>query len=201
VDEVDQLESRHGPSMAVRVGLTAAAAAVTATLVAVSWSWHPGRHGSAPTPAGPATNSVDRSAGPTGQAVSPTAAPADAGSVFVQPLPGCLRTDHRHALRIDMAVQNLADQPLQLVSVDIIGRVPGLTLTGQTVGDRPCAAQPRPGGRRIRPTEELVVALDFTLGPTCPRPASVTARLGFLAGGTVLHAETANLVDLAQVCQ
>jgi len=200
VDEVDQLESRHRPSLAVRAGLTLAAGAVTATLVAVSWSWHPGRHGSGSVPTGPATNSVDRSAGPGGQAASPSAAPMDAGSGFVQPLPACVRTDHRHELRIAMALQNLADQPLQLVSVDMIGRVPGLTLTGQTVGGRPCAGQPRSGGRRIGPTEELVVALDFTLGPTCPPPASVTARLGFLAGGTVLHAETANLVDLAQVC-
>ena len=65
--------------------------------------------------------------------------------VFVQPLAACVRTDHRHALRIALAIQNLADHPLQLVSVDVIDRIPGLTLQHQVVGARPCADHPVQG--------------------------------------------------------
>jgi len=197
VEELDRLESRRPRPMPLRTRLILAAAGVTAALVAVSWSWHPGRHASASLPPGPGSNTA-AGARPSVQPSSPRSpVHADAGSVFVQPLPDCLRTDRRRSLRIAMAITNLADRPLQLVSVEVISRVPGLTLTTQTVGRRPCADQARHNGPRIRPTEERVVALEFAVGPTCPGPMPVTARLGFLVGARLLHAETANLVDLS----
>lgn len=199
MDEVDRLESQRRRAFPGRAVAVFGAAALVATLVGVSWSWHPGRHRVSEPPVGPATNTVDSQRPSVPASVSPTAPAPEMGTVFVQPLAGCVRTDHRHDLRIAMAVQNLADQPLQLVSVDMIGRIPGLTLRAQTVGARPCGDQLRGGGRRIKPSEEVVVALDFAVGPTCPGPTSVTARLGFLAGTTVLHAETANLIDLASM--
>ena len=195
MDELDRLESQRRRALSRRVLATFAAAGIAAVLVGISWSWHPGRHRAPPAPSGPATNSVER---PTPAAPAHSARP-DAGTVFVQPLADCQRTDHRHTLRVAMAVQNLANQTLQLVSIDVVDRVPGLTLSAQTIGVRPCADQPAATARRLRPSEEAVVALQFTVGPECPAKNAVTARLGFLAGGAMLHAETANVVDLSSL--
>jgi hypothetical protein len=199
VEELDRLESRRPPPTPLRTRLILAAAGVTAALVAVSWSWHPGRHASASLPPGPASNTVAGARPPVQPSSPRTPARAEAGSVFVQPLPDCLRTDRRRSIRIAVAIENLADHPLQLVSVEVIGRIPGLTLTAQTVGGRPCADQARHNGSPIRPSEERVVALEFAVGPTCPPPVPVTARLGFLVGARLLHAETSNLVDLSSL--
>jgi hypothetical protein len=174
VDDVGRRESGHRRAFRTRLAATLAAAAVTAVLVGISWSWHPGRH-------------------------RPDASPRDARMVSIRPLPGCARTDHRSSLRVALAVRNLTGAPLRLVSVDVAHRIAGLRLRGHTVGLRPCAEQERADGPRMRPAEQLVVALDFTVGPDCPPAQAVTARLGFDNGSATFHTDAADVVDLSSV--
>jgi hypothetical protein len=100
-----------------------------------------------------------------------------------------MSTDHHRRLRIALAVSNLNDKPIRLVSATAVGSRPGLRLQSVQLGAGPCAQQTRAAPTKV-PSSGEVVALNFGVGPGCPSERSIDVRVTFATGGSRLHADT-----------
>lgn len=130
----------------------------------------------------------------TGPATGHPNAPAPASnrrhlSVYFESLDHCTSTDHLRRLRVAVAVTNLNDQPVRLVSATAVGSGPGLLLQRVQLGARPCAERASRAPTRL-PSSGEVVALNFVVGPGCPRDNGIDVRMTFAAGGSTLQAGT-----------
>ena len=120
------------------------------------------------------------------------------GSVFLEHLLQCTRTDHRHVLSVAVGVTNLGAHPLELLGAT------GLTSDAVLVqplsariGTRGCAGASASPPVRIGPGRDAVVTLAFRIGAVCPRHALVSARVSFDGGAAgVVHADSSQLADL-----
>jgi hypothetical protein len=122
------------------------------------------------------------------------------GSVFLEHLTGCLRTDHRRRLTVAFGVTNLGARPLRLLKASPTVSSGGLALTAESIGPGPCAATGRNRGVRLASAQTVVVALTFHVGPGCPRHTLVAARVTFrTAEAALVHADTSALADLSQL--
>lgn len=140
----------------------------------------------------------------TGSTPVPSTTPAAAvvarGEVFVEPLGQCLRTDHRSALQIAMAVTDLGNDSVEVVDARLDPPVPGLRLVGVRFGQGNCAERQTPAATRLRPSGRVVVAMHFAVGPGCPRiPGDVGVVLSFASGGQSLRAESSAAVNVSRV--
>ena len=196
-DDVDQLEgaSPSGlPAPAVAVAVVVLAAAAVAVVVAHG-AGHPRATTARPTAARPTPAAASPPAGDTGAAAS---AP-DRGSVFLEHLGACTRTDLRTRLTVALGVTNLGARPLRLLGAVPISAVAGLRLTRVQIGRGPCAAG---GGSRpvtLPPAAGAVVSLSFSLGPACPRDSPLAARVSFDASGRLVQGESSQLLDLSRL--
>ena len=120
------------------------------------------------------------------------------GSVFIEHLLQCTRTDHRHHLSVAMGVTNLGGHALRLVGASGITSNAFLVApVGFQVGTQPCAGTPSAVPFRIAPGHDAVVTVTFRVGPVCPRHALVSAQVAFDAGSAgVVHADTSQLANL-----
>jgi len=120
------------------------------------------------------------------------------GSVFIEHLLRCTRTDHRHHLSVAMGLTNLGGHPLQLVGVS--GVSSDLVLVrpvGFQIGRQACAGAPASVPFRLAPGGDAVVTVTFRVGSVCPRHALVSAQVAFDAGSAgVVHADSSQLANL-----
>jgi hypothetical protein len=138
-------------------------------------------------------------AAPTPNAPPVAVARVSAGSVFVEPLPACTRTDHRRTLTVAFAVTNLNRSPLRLLSAESLPDALVGDLVAVRVGAGPCAGRERSLPQRLASAAQAVVALDFRLGAGCPRDAALRTRVSFRSGGTFAQADSSGVVDLRNV--
>jgi hypothetical protein len=120
------------------------------------------------------------------------------GSVFLEHLLQCTRTDHHHRLTVALGVTNLGGRSLLLVSA--VGVSSDLILVqpmSVRFGAHKCGGAPLPGPVRINPGADAVVTVAFRIGAECPRHALVSARVSFDGGRAgIVHADSAQLADL-----
>jgi hypothetical protein len=138
---------------------------------------------------------------PPAPAPTATKPRVNAGSVFLEHLPQCTRTDHRHRLWVAVGVTNLGSQPLLLVGATGVTSDPVLVrLAGLRLGASPCGVASRATPLRLAPAGDAVVRLDFHIGNGCPRDALVSARVSFDAGRRgLVHADSSELANLGTV--
>ena len=188
-DELDQLAGGAGDWSAHRRWVAAVLVLLlVVVVVGVRLAGH--RHtAAAPAPPPPVAPSPSDTRPPT----------PVAGSVFIEHLARCTRTDHRHRLTLAFAVTNLGRRPLQLVAAtpQVLGGT--LLLDQVRIGAGPCAAVGDDRARRLLSAGSAVVAMSFRLGLGCPHDASVLARMTFRRSGLVLHAESTQLADLSAI--
>ncbi|MEA3111947.1 MAG: hypothetical protein QOG58_1746, partial [Caballeronia sp.] len=129
--EVDRLEA-DAPSRltASAVVVVVVVLAAVVALAITSWPAHnkdvTRRHSPAPTP----------STGATTPARPEPAIVREGGSVFLEHLAECTRTDHRSRLTLAFDVTNLSNHPLRIVSASFLGGVSGVRLTGVHIGPK-----------------------------------------------------------------
>lgn len=116
--------------------------------------------------------------------------------MFFQPVDRCTSTDHRHQLRAALAVTELSDRPLRLVTATVVGYLPGLRLTDVRLGTSPCA-ETAISTRAQLPSAGEVVAFSFAVGPGCPANRRIGVRMTFETNGSSLVTDT--LLDLADI--
>jgi hypothetical protein len=191
-DAADRLESTNAGrprTLLVIAVAVLAAAAVAATVVSRSDSRH--RAHARPSPPQGTTRSS------TGDHLPPApAAPDDHLWVFFQRVDRCTSTDHRHQLRAALAVTELSDRPLRLVTATVVGYLPGLRLTDVRLGTSPCA-ETAISTRAPLPSAGEVVAFSFAVGPGCPANRRIGVRMTFETNGSSLVTDT--LLDLADI--
>jgi hypothetical protein len=126
---------------------------------------------------------------------------AHLGSVFLEHLPQCTRTDHRHRLSLAMGVTNLGGHGLRLVGASgVTSNALVVAPVGFRIGSEPCASAPGTVPFFIAPGHAAVVALTFRVGSVCPRHALVSAEVAFDAGAAgVVHADSSQLANLDQL--
>jgi hypothetical protein len=191
-DEIEAIESAGASPRATRallvVLLLIAAAAAGYGLRAL-------HHGAA-TPAAAATAPPAPSPAPSGE----TRGAAGAfGSVFLEPLAQCVRTDHRQHLRVALAITNLTNRKLRLVTATPLDAVTGVKLTRLRYWRSPCGIDVTDTAPPLPPSHEIAVELTFLVSPTCPASPSVAVRVTFEAGGRWLEADSPTLADLDRV--
>jgi hypothetical protein len=122
------------------------------------------------------------------------------GSVFLQHLPACTRTDHHHRLTVAVGVRNIGGQALQLISG--VGRSTdpfAIRPFGSSFGPGPCGGS-RAAPLRIESGSVTVVRLRFYVANKCPNDALVSARVAFDGGHAgVVHADSSQLADLSKL--
>lgn len=124
--------------------------------------------------------------------------PLHLGTVFLEHLPECTRTDHRHRLSVALGVTNLGSKALVLLGATPLTSDAVLV---QPVGERlltgGCAGTSAKGPVRLAPGADAVVALSFRIGAGCPRHALVSAEVGFDGGHAgIVHADSSLLANL-----
>jgi hypothetical protein len=189
--DVDRLEAQ-APSRAT-AAVVAVVVVLLSALVALTLLGRPAhhRHGARPIVPLPTPSSVTTT--PTGP--EPVIV-RKGGSVFLEHLGACTRTDHVNRLRLAFGVTNLSNHPLRILSASLLGGVSGLRLTHVQIGAAPCAAVRAPRGARLLPAQAAVVALSFAVGPQCPDDGIVAARVTIDAEQHILHADSSALTDL-----
>jgi hypothetical protein len=140
---------------------------------------------------------------PVPPAPAPTATPrkVHVGPVFLEHLPQCTQTDHRHRLSVAIDVTNLGGRSLLVVNaVGISSDVVLVQPTNVRFGTQKCGASPEPGPVRIGPGSDSVVRLAFRIGAACPRRALLSARVSFDGGSAgIVHADSSELADLGRL--
>jgi hypothetical protein len=184
-DELSAAESSRTRWVAGAVALVLAAAGITIAR------------------AGHSSSPKHRAPPPPISAPAPVAArhPVHLGSVFLEHLPQCTVTDHRHNLSVAVAVTNLGDRSLQLVGAS------GLTSdtfvvrpTTVSVGSPPCGRPPVGHLVHVASGDVVVVRLQFYVADKCPDDALVSARIAFDGGRRgIIHADSSQLADLSQL--
>ena len=191
-DRVELLESTYSSRSygAVVVVLTAVAVVAVGLVSRTAHSPHAVHH--SPPLASPNVLSRLPVDGPRSAAASRTGRRL---WVYFEQLDYCT-TSNRDRLRVALAVSNLNDKPLRLISAAAVSSSPDLRLKSVQLGTRPCAELTRPAPTTL-PSSGEVVALNFTVGPGCPSNRSIDVRVTFAAGSARLHADT--LVSLSRV--
>ena len=186
--EPDQLSGGDAP----RVNWSAVA--VVVVLVAGAVLLARANHHSA----SPAANRHHQSAQPVPLPVPTSVRRVHIGSVFIEHLLQCTRTDHRHHLSVAMGVTNLGGHALRLVGASGITSNAFLVApVGFQVGSQACAHAPATVPYRIAPGHDAVVTVTFRVGSACPRHALVSASVAFDAGTAgVVHADSSQLANL-----
>ena len=192
-DEIEQIESADASPRATRV-LVVVLLVIAAA--AGGYAFRAAHHGTV-TPAAAATT----------QPLGPSSAPstkdhADAGafgSVFLEPLVQCIRTDHRQHLRVALAITNLTNRNLQLITATPLDDVTGVTLTRLRFWRSPCGVDVTDTPPPLPPSHEIAVELTFAIGPTCPANRTVAVQVTFAAGGRSVEADSPTLADLDHV--
>lgn len=136
---------------------------------------------------------------PPGPTPTGTVAPkVHVGSVFLEHLLQCTRTDHRHMLSVALGVTNLGAHPLLLLGATGVSSDAVLVQPlGVRIGASGCKGSTTPMPVRIRPGRDAVVTLAFRIGAACPRHALVSARVSFDGGSAgVVHADSSQLANL-----
>ena len=120
------------------------------------------------------------------------------GSVFIEHLLQCTRTDHRHHLSVAMGVTNLGGHTLRLVgAAGVTSNAFLVAPVGFQVGSQACAHARATVPYRIAPGHDAVVTVTFRVGSVCPRHALVSAQVAFDAGSAgVVHADSSQLANL-----
>lgn len=120
------------------------------------------------------------------------------GSVYLQHMLQCTRTDHRHHLSVALGVTNLGGNSLRLVDASGVSSDAVLVQPlGFRVGKRSCASSAAAVPFRLAPGADAVVTFTFRVGSLCPRHALVSARVAFDAGSSgVVHADSSQLANL-----
>jgi hypothetical protein len=123
------------------------------------------------------------------------------GTVFLEHLPACTTTDHRHQLTVALGVTNLGARTLRLISATGLTSDPfAVRPTAQSLGRLPCGGIRASRVVQIRPAAVAVVRLHFYVTDKCPRAALVSARIGFDGGRAgVVHADSSELADLGEL--
>lgn len=144
-----------------------------------------------------------RSAAPPISAPAPVAATrrVHLGSVFLEHLPQCTVTDHRHNLSVAVAVTNLGDRSLQLVGASGLTSNPFVVRpTTLSIGRPPCGRAPVGHTVRVASGDVVIVRLQFYVADKCPGTALVSARIAFDGGRQgMIHADSSQLADLSQL--
>lgn len=127
--------------------------------------------------------------------------PVSLGSVFLEHLPQCTATDHRHSLTVALAVTNLGDQALQLVGASGLTSNPFVVRpTTLSIGRPPCGRAPIGHAVHITSGHVVIVRLQFYVADKCPGTALVSARIAFDGGPQgLIHADSSQLADLSQL--
>jgi hypothetical protein len=131
-----------------------------------------------------------------------TQRPAEpSGSVFLEHLPTCTRTDHHDVLTVAFGVSNLG--PGSLVLLGAQPRVSDedvLQLTRVRLGVAPCADAGGRGPVRLAQADDAVVAMTFHLTAQCPHDTLLAARVTFDAGTAgLVHSDSSALTDLSRL--
>jgi hypothetical protein len=189
--DVDRLEA-DAPSRAT-AAVVAVVVVLLAAVVALTLAGRPAHHRHAARPILPLPTPSPVTTTPTGPE---PAIVREGGSVFLEHLAACTRTDHLNRLRLAFAVTNLSNHPLRILSASFLGRVSGLRLTHVQIGAAPCADARAPHGVRLSPAHAAVVALSFAVGPQCPDDGIIAARVTIDAEQHILHADSSALTDL-----
>lgn len=123
------------------------------------------------------------------------------GSVFLEHLPQCTVTDHRHELAVAVAVTNLGDRALQLVGASGLTSNPFVVRpTTLSIGRPPCGRAPVRHAVLIDSGHVVVVRLQFYVADKCPGEALVSARISFDGGRQgLIHADSSQLANLSQL--
>lgn len=123
------------------------------------------------------------------------------GSVFIEHLLQCTRTDHRHHLSVAMGVTNLGGHALRLVGAAGVTSDAFLVApVGFQIGTQACDRAPATVPFRLAPGRDAVVTVTFRVGSACPRHALVSAQVAFDAGSAgVVHADSSQLANLDQL--
>lgn len=123
------------------------------------------------------------------------------GSVFLEHLPECTATDHRHRLTVAVAVTNLGDNPLRLVGASGLTSNPFVVRpTTLSFGGPPCGRSRAARDVRIASGKVVIVRLQFYVADKCPGTALVSARITFDGGRRgVIHADSSQLANLSQL--
>ena len=123
------------------------------------------------------------------------------GSVFLEHLPQCTVTDHRHNLTVAVAVTNLGDHALRLVGASGLTSNPFVIRpTTLSFGGPPCGRRSSANVVHIGSGGVVVVRLQFYVAGKCPGAALVSARITFDGGRNgVIHADSSQLADLGQL--
>jgi hypothetical protein len=194
-DEIEEIESAGASPKATRVLLVVLLVIAAAVAGYVFRAPHQGTATPAaatttrPTPSGPSPAPSVQNRGDAGAF----------GSVFLEPLAQCIRTDHRQHLRVALAITNLTNRKLRLITATPLDPPTGLQLTRLRYWSSPCGVDVTDTAPPLRPSHEIAVELTFLLSPTCPAGRSVAVRVTFEAGGRRLEADSPTLADLDRV--
>ena len=128
-------------------------------------------------------------------------APVSPGSVFLEHLPKCTRTDHRNLLSVAFAVNNLGSGPLLLLGASSLSGTDGvLRLNRVRLGVDECADRGRRQPIRLAPSDVAVVAMTFHVSARCPHDSLVAARVTFDAGAAgIVHSDSSALTDVRRL--
>ena len=123
------------------------------------------------------------------------------GSVFLEHLPQCTATDHRHSLTVAVAVTNLGDQALRLIGASGLTSNPFVVRpTTLSIGRAPCGRAPIGHAVHIGSGQVVIVRLNFYVANQCPGTALVSARIAFDGGRRgLIHADSSQLANLSQL--
>lgn len=123
------------------------------------------------------------------------------GSVFLEHLPQCTVTDHRHNLAVAVAVTNLGDRTLRLVGASGLTSNPFVVRpTTLSIGRPPCGRAPVGHAVQITSGDVVIVRLEFYVADKCPGTALVSARIAFDGGQQgLIHADSSQLANLSQL--
>jgi hypothetical protein len=123
------------------------------------------------------------------------------GSVFLEHLPKCTRTDHHHVLTVAFGVTNLGPKSLLLLAAAPLTSDDGvLRLTRVRLGVDACGAGGGKNPIELAPTGEAVAAMTFHVNAECPHRTIVAARVTFEAGGGgIVHSDSSGLANLSEL--
>jgi hypothetical protein len=122
-DQIDRIESPQSRRTPWRLLAVAVGVVVVGTALVQVWPGGSRAH------TRPTAAAAVASSSPTDHlSTSPAAHVANYGSVFLEPLAQCLQTDHRHHIRVALAVTNLTVARLRLITATLASSPSGIRL-------------------------------------------------------------------------